>query len=84
MNIWKTDDIKSLNIWDSVQGVLKTTISLQDIITGKGNPAVDVIITTISYIIHKHSLLRWNKGMAGTGQYEHYFAIRVANAYQYL
>ena len=38
-----------------MQGALKTTISLQDIITGKGNPAVDVIITTIAYIIYTNT-----------------------------
>ena len=42
--------VYSHNIWDSVQGALKTTISSQDIITGKGNPTLDETITTIAYI----------------------------------
>ena len=77
----------SHNIWDSVQDAFKTKISLQDIIMGKGNPAIDELITTIAYIMYKHSLLRRNKRLAETIEYEQYFISELQmriNIYKYL
>ncbi len=38
------------NIWDSGRDTLKTTIALYDVIMGKGIPAIDEIITIITYV----------------------------------
>ncbi len=54
---------------------------------GKGNPAIDELITTIAYIMYKHSLLRRSKRLAETIEYEQYFISELQmriNIYKYL